>query len=94
MSLSFMKQEIEFRPFYAFDNDNDNNNDNDHHGNDDDEKVEPNIMANARKIWIDSFLYLLRKLTVRDEIQRAESVGDVTRQHQQHQQCNNNAVSY
>mmetsp|Transcript_18089 Transcript_18089/g.19610 ORF Transcript_18089/g.19610 Transcript_18089/m.19610 type:complete len:91 (+) Transcript_18089:236-508(+) len=33
MSLSFMKQEIEFRPFYAFDNDNDNNNDNDHHGN-------------------------------------------------------------
>ena len=40
-------------------------------GNNGDEQLEPSVMAEARKIWVDSFLRLLRKLTVRDEIQRA-----------------------
>jgi omega-hydroxy-beta-dihydromenaquinone-9 sulfotransferase len=62
MSLFFMKQEPEFRPFYAFDdtalrNKHDNN----------DEYLEPSLMAEARKQWTESFLHLLRKLTVRDE---------------------------
>mmetsp|Transcript_10471 Transcript_10471/g.21800 ORF Transcript_10471/g.21800 Transcript_10471/m.21800 type:complete len:237 (+) Transcript_10471:3-713(+) len=39
--------------------------------NSSDEQLEPSLMAKARKTWIDSFLYLLRKLTIRDEYQRA-----------------------
>jgi hypothetical protein len=90
MPLFFMKQESEFRPYYAFDdnnnqnananqNDNDGKNNNNNNNNiiiknddDDDERLEPSVMANSRKIWIDSFLYLLRKLTVRDENQRKQ----------------------
>ena len=91
MPLFFMKQESEFRPYYAFDDNNNQNTDqNDNDGNkngkndnnnniiinnkndDDDERLEPSVMADARKLWIDSFLYLLRKLTVRDENQRKQ----------------------
>mmetsp|Transcript_4622 Transcript_4622/g.11871 ORF Transcript_4622/g.11871 Transcript_4622/m.11871 type:complete len:452 (+) Transcript_4622:2-1357(+) len=65
MPLFFMQQEPEFRPFYAFDIDGKSEQ------NSTDEQLEPDVMAKIRKAWIDSFLYLLRKLTVRDRIQRA-----------------------
>lgn len=67
MPLFFMQQEPGFRPFYAFDMDHQSN------YNSSDEQLEPSAMAKARKIWIDSFLFLLRKLTVRDKYQRAAS---------------------
>ncbi len=65
MPLFFMQQEPDFRPFYAFDMDNQSK------YISSDEQLEPSLMAKARKTWIDSFLYLLRKLTIRDENQRA-----------------------
>lgn len=70
MPLFFMRQEPEFRPFYAFDDNDDETNDS---TNSSDERLESSAMAKARKIWTDSFLYLLRKLTVRDENQRASN---------------------
>jgi hypothetical protein len=73
MPLFFMQQESEFRPFYAFDmGTNESTNDS---SSSDDERLEPSVMAKARKIWIDSFLYLLRKLTVRDDYQRQPNAG-------------------
>lgn len=80
MPLFFMQQESEFRPFYAFDMDTNGSNDSSSNSSDD-ERLEPSAMAEARKIWINSFLYLLRKLTVRDEYQRA---SDPTLQQQKH----------
>jgi omega-hydroxy-beta-dihydromenaquinone-9 sulfotransferase len=68
MTLFFMQQEPEFRPFYAFDDtfiSNENGNS--------DEYLEPSLMAAARKQWTESFLYLLRKLTLRDERRRPSS---------------------
>jgi len=62
--LFFMQQEKEFRPYYAFDIDDDSN------CNSNDERLEPSVMAEARKTWTDSFLYLLRKLTVREKNER------------------------
>jgi LPS sulfotransferase NodH len=62
MPLFFMLQEPEFRPFYAFADDNDPGSD---------EYLEPSRMAAARKRWTESFLYLLRKLTVREAKQRS-----------------------
>ncbi|KAL3919298.1 MAG: hypothetical protein SGILL_003824, partial [Bacillariaceae sp.] len=61
MPLWFMQQEPDFRPYYAFD---------DRLDTDSDEYLEPSRMAAARKQWIDSFLHLLRKLTVREEKER------------------------
>lgn len=72
MPLFFMQQESEFRPFYAFDIDNNESN---YNSSSNDERLEPSVMAEARKIWIDSFLYLLRKLTVRDEYKRQPNTG-------------------
>mmetsp|Transcript_13737 Transcript_13737/g.28814 ORF Transcript_13737/g.28814 Transcript_13737/m.28814 type:complete len:500 (-) Transcript_13737:2624-4123(-) len=69
MPLFFMRQEPEFRPFYAFDGNNGDNNDD--CTNSSDERLESSAMAKARKNWTNSFLYLLRKLTVRDENQIA-----------------------
>ncbi|VEU34896.1 unnamed protein product [Pseudo-nitzschia multistriata] len=66
MPLFFMKQEPEFRPFYAFDDASET----DAASSSSDERLEDSAMAEVRKAWIDSFLYLLRKLTVRDELQR------------------------
>jgi len=69
MPLFFMKQEPEFRPFYAFDDRGDGDASSD-------EWLEASAMARARKTWIDSFLYLLRKLTVRAENERTSSSGE------------------
>lgn len=76
MPLFFMQQEPEFRPFYAFDDDgaHGNNDQNDNSRND--ELLEPSAIAEARKVWTDSFLRLLRKLTVRDENQRGSTEND------------------
>jgi len=65
MPLFFMQQEPDFRPFYAFDMDSKSK------YNSSDEQLEPSVMAEARKTWTDSFLFLLRKLTVRDKYQIA-----------------------
>lgn len=69
MPLFFMRQEPEFRPFYAFDIDDEDDN------TDDDERLESSTMARYRKIWIKSFLFLLRKLTVRDNHRRKSDVN-------------------
>lgn len=64
MPMYFMRQEEEFRPYYAFsDDDNDDNDDND---NDNDESLEPSLMAAARNRWTAAFLHLLKKLTLRE----------------------------
>ena len=72
MPLFLMKQEAEFRPFYAFDNKRDgrshdekeNNNDNGAR-HDKDENLPDEQMSVARKQWTDAFLWLCRKLTLR-----------------------------
>jgi omega-hydroxy-beta-dihydromenaquinone-9 sulfotransferase len=60
MPLFFMKQEQSFRPYYSFSD-----------SATDDEYLPPRELAKARKQWTDSFLYLLRKLTVRASIQNS-----------------------
>jgi hypothetical protein len=55
MPLFFMNQELKFRPYYAFDDD----------AAAADESLPGPEMAKARTSWTDSFLYLLRKLTLR-----------------------------
>jgi hypothetical protein len=67
MPLFFMRQEPEFRPYYAFDMDGESD------SNSSDEQLEPSAMAEARKAWTDSFMYLLRKLTVRDKNHQGSS---------------------
>ena len=71
MPLYFMTQERQFRPFYAFDDNNDTDNDNSSGSftsQKNDELIDdPSIMAETRNKWINSFMYLIRKLTVRDE---------------------------
>jgi hypothetical protein len=70
MPLFFMQQELEFRPFYAFNSYDETSTTTTTPNKDSDEYLEPSAMAGARKRWIKSFLHLLRKLTVRDEKQR------------------------
>ena len=74
MPLFFMQQEPDFRPYYAFDMDSKSK----HNGSD--EQLEPSAMAKARKIWIDTFLYLLRKLTVRDGYQQRATTTSISDQ--------------
>ncbi|KAG7347695.1 sulfotransferase family protein [Nitzschia inconspicua] len=64
MPLFFMQQEPEFRPYYAFDDNAIG-----------DERLEPSVMASARKQWTDAFLTLMRKLTVREEKQRTATTA-------------------
>jgi len=64
MPLYFMKQEAtDFRPFYAFDDDTKPT------GKDADQYLPPDQMATARQKWTNAFLYLLRKLTLRAQLQ-------------------------
>lgn len=58
MPIFFMKQERESRPYYAYDN----------KAIECDEALPGPVMAQARKRWTNAFLYLLRKLTLRDEL--------------------------
>jgi hypothetical protein len=79
MPLYFMTKETEFRPYYAFDDDYDN----DTGGSDDENIADPSVMAAARKCWVDAFMLLIRKLTVRDELQQQQQQQQ--QQHQGHQ---------
>jgi LPS sulfotransferase NodH len=78
MSIFLMNQEEQFRPYFAFDE----------LAGDDDEhfKDDPSKIATARKQWTDSFVYLLKKLTLRSQIQiQKQSQSSVeNQQHQQH----------
>ena len=58
MALFFMTDEPSFRPFFAFDDNSDNS----------DERLSPERLAAARKRWTSAFLYLLKKLTLRDQL--------------------------
>ena len=91
MPLFFMQQEPEFRPFYAFDINNNQSKYN--NNNNSDEQLEPSAMAEARKAWTDSFLYLLRKLTVRETRYQTRASKKTTSEQQQeptHDRQNNN----
>ena len=54
MPLFFMKQEMEFRPYFTFDSDRTESN-----------HISQEELAKAKKEWTSSFLYLLKKLTWR-----------------------------
>jgi len=75
MMIWFMDIESTFRPYFAFDNKNNNDGDNQQSQdqvktrNDDvdvdDETLPEKEMMEAKKIWTDAFLYVLKKLTLR-----------------------------
>ena len=72
MSIFLMNQEQQFRPYFAFD---DESGDDDEHFKDD-----PSMIAMARKQWTDSFLYLLKKLTLRSQMQQQKASGEKQQQ--------------
>ena len=72
MPLFFMKQEPSYRPFYSFSNsspilDCNGGNDTNEDNSDSDQLLPPDEMDQARKQWTRSFMYLVKKLTIRSD---------------------------
>jgi hypothetical protein len=68
LALFFMQQEPTFRPYFAFDDDCIHKCTTTATRMAGDEALPPDQMAAARKTWTTSFLYLLKKLTLRSQL--------------------------